>query len=387
MRLYQWIIQFSNHFLSNFIECNEFFIMMDNDLNKRYIRQTRIPALGETGQQKLAQAKILVVGAGALGCPVLMYLTAAGVGTIGVLDSDEVEETNLHRQILYIEDDLGKPKVASAYKRLKSMNSNVSIVPYCVRLHRDNALDIFSDYDVIVECSDNFPTKFLVNDACVILGKPCIIGGVMRFSGQLSVYNFKGGPTYRCLLAEEPDPLEAPSCSEAGVIGMVPGIIGTMQALEALKIVTGMGETLSGRLLNFDGLSMSFTEFDIDLNPDNLKISELSDYEYICSDDILKGREIDAEAFIEMINSDTPPVVLAFADDGIPITALAYQWDAQPLYELPNLVENLPRDNDIILICNYGLKSLAALRYLVVKHKFERVYNLKDGVSTLKNLK
>jgi adenylyltransferase/sulfurtransferase len=357
---------------------------MSNELNKRYIRQIKVPDFGEAGQQRMAQAKVLVVGAGALGCPVLMYLTAAGVGTVGVLDSDEVDETNLHRQVLYIEDDLGMPKVTSAYKRLRSMNSNVTIVPHCVRLHRENVLNIFSDYDIIIECSDNFHTKFLVNDACVILNKPCIIGGVMRFSGQLSVYNFKGGPTYRCLLAEEPDLLEAPSCSEAGVIGMVPGIIGTMQALEALKIATGVGETLSGKLLNFDGLSMSFNEFDIELNPDNLNITQLPDYKYSSSDNILSGREIDAESFIEMINSDSPPVVLAFADDGIPITALGYQWDVLPLYELPNQVESLPRNNDIILICNYGFKSLAALRYLTVKHRFDRVYNLKDGVSTLK---
>lgn len=360
---------------------------MESNFKNRYLRQTKVPDFGEEGQQLLAQAKILVVGAGALGCPVLMYLASAGVGTIGILDSDEVEETNIHRQILYSENDIGKPKVSVAFERLREMNSEINLLPFCVRLHKDNVLKIFSDFDVIVECSDNFPTKFLVNDACVMLGKPCIIGGVMRFSGQLSVYNFKGGPTYRCLLTEEPDPLEVPSCSEAGVIGMVPGIIGTMQALEALKMVTGVGKVLSGRLLNFNGLDMSFTEFDITLNPKNLEITELAVYEHSCPDHILKASEISSDVFLEMLNSNPPPMVLAFADDGIPIKALGYEWETNPLYELPNMLNNLSRDIDIIILCEYGIKSLSALRYLVAKHNFNRIYHLKDGVSSLKRMK
>jgi adenylyltransferase/sulfurtransferase len=267
------------------------------------------------------------------------------------------------------------------------MNSELNLLPYCVRLHKDNVLKIFADFDLIVECSDNFPTKFLVNDACVILGKPCIIGGVMRFSGQLSVYNYKRGPTYRCLLTEEPDPLEVPSCSEAGVIGMVPGIIGTMQALEALKVVTGVGKVLSGRLLNFNGIDMTFTEFDISLNPKNLEVKQLANYDYSCPDHVLKASEVKAEVFLEMLNSDTPPMVLAFSDDGIPLKALGYEWDTQPLYELPNMLAKLPRNNDIVVLCEFGLKSLSALRYLVTKHNFDRVYHLKDGVSSLKILK
>lgn len=357
---------------------------MENALKNRYLRQTKVPNFGEQGQALLANSKILVVGAGALGCPVLMYLASAGVGTIGLLDSDDVDETNIHRQVLYCEDDIGKPKVEVAYHRLSKMNSEIKLLPYCVRLHKDNVLNIFSDFDIVIECSDNFPTKFLANDACVMLGKPCIIGGVMRFSGQLSVYNYHGGPTYRCLLAEEPDPLETPSCSEAGVIGMVPGIIGTMQALEALKIATGVGNVLSGRLLNFNGIDMSFTEFELKLNPKNLNISQLASYEYSCPDHIIKSSEINGDAFLDMINSDSPPTVLAFADDGIPISAMAYTWDTTPLYELPNKVSVLSKDQDIVLICEHGIKSLSALRYLVVKQNFSRVYHLKDGVSSLK---
>jgi sulfur-carrier protein adenylyltransferase/sulfurtransferase len=357
---------------------------MSNNLYARYLRQIRVSEFGEDAQKKLTNASALVIGAGALGCPVLMYLTAAGIGKIGVLDGDDVDITNLHRQVLYTDNDLGKPKALTASKRLKDMNPGVDVIPLAIQLHRDNALDILSKYDVIIDCTDNFPSKFLVNDACVILKKPGIIGGVMRFSGQLSVYNFNGGPTYRCFIPEEPDPLEAPSCAEAGVIGMIPGIIGTMQALEALKIITGTGKTLSGRLLNFDGLTLSFNEFDIHLNPNNLKIKELSEYEFSCPDHIIKGRAIGQAEFLEMINGENPPHILAFADDTQPISALAYEWETIPIYELPNKVQNLPTEKDIILICEYGIKSLAALRYLVVKRGFDRVYHLNDGISTLK---
>ncbi|HPF93630.1 MAG TPA: HesA/MoeB/ThiF family protein, partial [Tenuifilaceae bacterium] len=197
----------------------------------RYIRQVSVREFRAEAQEKLQKSKVLVIGAGALGCPVLMYLTAAGVGTIGVLDSDEVTLSNLHRQVLYTEKNIDEPKALAASKRLSEMNSTVKVIPHFTRLHKDNALQLISQYDLVIECSDNFPTKFLVNDACVMLGKPFIIGGVLKFSGQLSVNNYNGGPTYRCLIEEEPDPLEAPTCSEAGVIGMVPGIIGTMQAL------------------------------------------------------------------------------------------------------------------------------------------------------------
>jgi adenylyltransferase/sulfurtransferase len=357
---------------------------MSNYIANRYIRQVKVKDFGELNQQKIENSKILVVGAGALGCPALMYLTAAGVGTIGVVDSDEVDGTNLHRQVLFNESDIGKPKALVASDRMREMNSNVIVQTHFARLHKDNALEILSMYDIILDCTDNFPSKFLINDACVILNKPFIIGGVLQFSGQLSVYNYNGGPTYRCLISEEPDPLETPTCSEAGVIGMVPGIIGTMQALEALKVLTGVGINLSGRLLNFNGLLMSFTEFDIKLNPENKKIVELSDYEYSCPDSLLEGREIDRDTFIELLNESNPPLVLAFADDEQPIKAFVYEWETIPLYELPNRVGALPQYSDLILVCEYGLKSRAALRYLVTKHNLDRVYNLKDGAASLR---
>jgi adenylyltransferase/sulfurtransferase len=349
----------------------------------RYIRQVSVREFGAEAQEKLQKSKILVIGAGALGCPVLMYLTAAGVGTIGVLDSDEVNLSNLHRQVLYTEKNIDEPKALAASKRLSEMNSTVKVIPHFTHLHKDNALSLISQYDLVIECSDNFPTKFLVNDACVMLGKPFIIGGVLKFSGQLSVYNYNGGPTYRCLIEEEPDPLEAPTCSEAGVIGMVPGIIGTMQALEALKVLTKVGKVLSGRLLNFNGLTMEFTEFAVELNPKNLEITELSDYEYSCPNSLFEGRELTGKEFLEIVNSSVKPRVIALADDGKPLEYKTYSWPTIPLYELPNLTVNLSCDEQIVLICMHGFKSLAAMRYLFSKKGFKKIFHLKDGLSTL----
>ncbi len=354
--------------------------------NERYIRQLKVPEFGKTGQDKLSKARILVIGAGALGCPTLLYLAAAGVGTIGVLDGDDVSITNLHRQVMYNTDDIGKPKAIVASQRMKAMNPNIVVNTMPVRLHRGNAIEIFTNYDLVVDCTDNFPSKFLVNDACVMLGKPCIIGGVMQFSGQFSVYNYNNGPTYRCLVEDEPDPLDAPSCAEAGVIGMIPGVIGSMQALEALKIVSGIGKTLSGRLLHFDGLTMTFTEFEINLNPKNLHIKQLPDYELSCPDSILHDREITREEFLKMLRIKKPPKVLAFADDGNPIDFKSYKLNTIPLYELPNIIGNLNSDEVVVLVCEHGIKSMSALKYLVVKHRFQNVFHVKDGIYEINNL-
>ncbi len=359
---------------------------MNNSFNNRYTRQIRVTEFGTAGQQKLANAKVLVIGAGALGCPALMYLTAAGVGTIGVLDGDDVDVTNLHRQVLYTEADLGSPKSIAAANRLKAMNPSISIVPIQAHLHKENALGIISKYDIVLECSDNFPTKFLVNDACVMLGKPFIIGGAIQFAGQLSVYNYNGGPTYRCLISEEPDPLEVPSCSEAGVIGMVPGVIGTLQALEALKVFSGVGTTLSGKLLHFDGLTMQFSEFNIKLYPTNLKITELKEYVYSCSDSIIAEKQLSTDEFINIVNRSEPFEILFFSDESEHFKYKNIEVAPIPIYELPNLVSTLPRNRKIILACEYGIKSLSALQYLVVKHNFDMVFNLTNGIAEIRTL-
>jgi adenylyltransferase/sulfurtransferase len=355
-------------------------------MNKRYARQVRVSEFGAEGQQKVAKSKVLVVGAGALGCPALMYLSAAGVGTLGVLDGDDVDITNLHRQVLYTDADIGLPKTLAATNRLRAMNTSITIVPHQVHLNKGNAIEIISKYDIVVECSDNFSTKFLVNDACVILKKPFIIGGAIQFSGQLSVYNYQGGPTYRCLIPIEPDPLEVPSCSEAGVIGMVPGIIGTLQALEALKIISGVGTTLSGKLLHFDGLTIQFSEFGIKLNPANLKITELKEYEYSCSDSLLTEKQLSIEEFLKTLNGSEPFEILYFSDESEPFKYKNLTVKSIPIYELPNCVSTLPRNRKIILVCEYGIKSLSALRYLAQKHSFTNVLNLKEGLNEFKIL-
>ncbi len=360
--------------------------MQNNSNYKQYIRQVRVSEFGEEGQVKMTDSKILVVGAGALGCPALQYLAASGVGTLGVLDADEVDITNLHRQVLYTHADLGRPKALTAANRLKAMNPAISITPHQVHLHKGNALEIIKNYDLVVECSDNFPTKFLVNDACVMLGRPFIIGGAIQFSGQLSVYNYKGGPTYRCLIDEEPDPLEVPLCSEAGVIGMVPGIIGTLQALEALKVLTGVGQTLSGKLLHFDGITMQFSTFDISLNSKNLEITELTEYDFHCPAHILADKQIESQQFFTLLNSNQPIELLYFSDEPEEFRYKQFFAKPIPLYQLPNRVAKLSQANRIVLLCDYGIKSLSALRYLVTKHGFENVVNLKDGLKAFNTI-
>ena len=224
----------------------------------RYSRHLLLPEIGLAGQQKLKAARVLVVGCGGLGCPVLQYLAAAGVGTLGLLDFDTVDDSNLQRQVLYATADVGRPKAVVAAEKLAAQNPFIALQTHQVLLSKDNALALFADYDVVVDCSDNFATRYLVNDACVILGRPLVFGAIFKFEGQVSVFNYQNGPTYRCLYPEPPAPGDAPSCAELGVLGVLPGLLGTMQAAEALKIILELGEVLSGRLLLVDALSMRF---------------------------------------------------------------------------------------------------------------------------------
>ena len=235
---------------------------------RRYSRQIILPQVGGRGQRKLLASKVLVVGAGGLGSPAALYLTAAGVGTLGLVDFDAVDLSNLHRQILHHTGDVGRPKTESAAETLQALNPDVSLTLHRERLTAENCLDLLEPYDVIVEGSDNFPTKYLVNDACVLLGKPLILGAVYQFEGQVAVFHADGGPCYRCIFPEPPPPDAVPSCQEAGVLGAVPGIIGSIQAAETLKLLLGVGETLTGRLLVFDALHMSFMNVEMKRNTD-----------------------------------------------------------------------------------------------------------------------
>ncbi|MCB9186732.1 MAG: HesA/MoeB/ThiF family protein [Flavobacteriales bacterium] len=237
----------------------------------RYDKQIALPEVGETGQQKLAEAKILVVGAGGLGCPALQYLAAAGVGNIGIVDGDVVNETNLHRQVLYTNSDVGKPKVEVAAERLKQLNPEVEIHTFSEFLTAGNAMDIVSNYDLIVDATDNFAARYRINDVCLKLDKPFVYGAIHRFEGQVSVFNYKGGPTYRCLFPDKPAENQIPNCNETGVLGVLPGIIGTYQATEVLKIILGIGEVLSGKLMTLNLLTNSTRTFEVSRNDEQVQ--------------------------------------------------------------------------------------------------------------------
>lgn len=257
---------------------------------ERYGRHILMPEVGEEGQIKLLESKVFLIGAGGLGCPAAYYLAAAGVGTIGIVDHDVVDRSNLQRQILHNEERVGQPKVESAKQTLKALNPDINVVTYREKLSRDNVMDIIKDYDIIVNGCDNFPTRYLINDACVFTKKPLVDGSIFRFEGQVCVFDTAaGGPCYRCLYPEPPPPEMAPSCQEAGVFGALPGIVGTAQTIEVLKLLLGKGEPLIGRLLIFDALKMKFKEMKIRRDPacpvcgDKPSIKELIDYDWFCS--------------------------------------------------------------------------------------------------------
>ena len=235
---------------------------------ERYSRHIILPEVGGVGQRKLLDARVLLIGAGGLGCPVALYLAAAGVGRLGLVDDDVVEASNLQRQILYQTRDVGRSKVEVAKERIVALNPDVEVISYPERLTSANALEIFSSYDVIVDGTDNFPTRYLSNDACVLLGKPNVYGSIFRFEGQASVFDARTGPCYRCLFPEPPPPGAVPSCAEGGVLGVLPGIIAMIQATETIKLIVGSGTSLSGRLLLYDALTMEFNEFQLKKDPD-----------------------------------------------------------------------------------------------------------------------
>ena len=243
--------------------------ILNPEQRNRYERHISLPEIGEKGQQKLLDSRVVIIGAGGLGSPAALYLAAAGVGTIGVVDMDTVEESNLQRQILHSTETIGKNKVDSAEKTLSTLNPDVNIITYNTRLNKDNAIEIIENYDVVVDGTDNFQTRYLINDASVKTGTPVVHGSIFQYEGQITVFDPKDGPTYRDIFPEPPENGTAPNCTEAGVLGVLPGIIGSIQALETIKLILGIGEGLSGRLLVFDALEMSFHEYKIDPDPGN----------------------------------------------------------------------------------------------------------------------
>ncbi len=363
----------------------------------RYARHIALPEVGLEGQARLKSGRVLCVGAGGLGSPLTLYLAAAGVGTLGIVDFDAVEMSNLQRQILHGTNDVGRSKLDSAEDRLRDVNPFVEIVKHEIRLSSENALEVLSGYDVVIDGTDNFPTRYLVNDACVLTGIPNIYGSVFRWEGQVAVFATEGGPCYRCLFREPPPPGLVPNCAEGGVLGVLPGIIGSMQAMETVKLLLGVGETLAGRLLIFDALEMSWREVQLRKNPecpvcaDQPTQTELIDYEIFCG--LSRGtgspeereeetvEEIEPEALIELLGSAEPPFLVDVRDPWEwAVSSLADQGARLiPVGEIDNRIQEIPRDMPVVVYCRGGKRGLTAA-HLLKKAGYVRVFNLSGGI-------
>ncbi|HEV2207068.1 MAG TPA: molybdopterin-synthase adenylyltransferase MoeB, partial [Candidatus Acidoferrales bacterium] len=349
---------------------------LSNEEVLRYSRHLIMPEVGMDGQLKLKQAKVLCIGTGGLGAPLGLYLAAAGVGRLGLVDFDKVDLTNLQRQILFNNDDVGQPKIEAAADRLRGLNPDIQIDRHETRLTSENALDLFREYDIIVDGTDNFPTRYLVNDACILLGKPNVYGSIFRFEGQVSVFGYEGGPCYRCLYPEPPPPGLVPSCAEGGVLGVLPGIVGALQAAEAIKLILGKGEPLVGRLLLFDALAMRFRELKLRKNPDcpvcgnHPTVKALIDYAEFCG---VRGEE--APAPQTSVPEITPRELKSRLDrgDDLFIVDVREPHEYQicnlngyliPLGDLPKRVSELDSSREIIAHCRSGKRSAEATAFL-----------------------
>ncbi len=358
---------------------------------QRYSRHLIMPEVGMDGQLKLKRARVLAIGTGGLGAPLGLYLAAAGVGHLGLVDFDVVDNSNLQRQVTFTTADVGKPKSEAAKARLSALNPAIEIVSYETRLTSDNALELFRDYDIIVDGTDNFPTRFLVNDACVLLGKPNGYGSIFRFEGQATVFGAPGGPCYRCLYPEPPPPGLVPSCAEGGVLGVLPGIVGSIQAMETIKLILGVGEPLIGRLLLFDALAMRFRELKLKRNPecpmcgDHRTITKLIDYEEFCG---IRGEE--APAMTDGIPEISATDLKARQDRGDKLFILDVREPHEyqicnlngkliPLGELPRRVNELDSSVEMVVHCRSGKRSADAIHFLQTAG-FKKLWNLKGGV-------
>nr|WP_279387432.1 molybdopterin-synthase adenylyltransferase MoeB [Rubrobacter taiwanensis] len=359
---------------------------------RRYSRHLIMPEVALEGQKKLKAARVLTIGAGGLGSPLAMYLAAAGVGTIGVVDFDVVDESNLQRQIIHGTSDLGRPKLQSAKEKLEDINPNVKVETFEEALSSENALDIFRDFDIIVDGTDNFPTRYLVNDACVLTGKPNVYGSIFRFEGQASVFWAEEGPCYRCLYPEPPPPGLVPSCAEGGVLGILPGAIGTIQATETVKLILGIGEPLIGRLLLYDALGMRFREMKLRKDPncpicgENPTVTELIDYQEFCGIPQAQAAaqqnavpEISVRELKEKLDRGENVYVLDVREPHeYEIANLGARL--LPLGELPERLHELDQNAEIAVHCKTGGRSAKAVK-LLKDAGFANVYNVKGGIT------
>lgn len=369
--------------------------MLSKEEINRYNRHVILPEIGLEGQKKLKSTSMLIIGAGGLGCPAMQYLTAAGIGTIGIVDFDKVDETNLQRQVLYTIDDIGKPKVDCAIERLSRLNPFVKFVPYNFQLTNKNAISIIKNYDIIIDGSDNFVTRYLVNDACVLLNKPLVYGSIYKFEGQVSVFNYskndvERGPTYRCLFPSPPAPESSPGCSETGVIGVLPGIIGTLQANEAIKISAQIGNVLSGQLSIINALTMQFYSISFERNKTILNSSPSTleqyinfDYGLFCSASSPKNiSEITCEELNDLITNHRNSLQI------IDVRAKNEEPKLKTLKELQIPFADIVADSNkinpnkkSIIICKLGIRSAIAIELLQKNTNLTNLYNLQGGVT------
>ena len=365
---------------------------LTKDEIQRYSRHLIMPEVGMDGQQKLKAARVLCVGTGGLGSPLALYLAAAGVGTLGIVDFDVVDVTNLQRQIIHTTADVGRKKLDSAAEKLKAINPYINIRKFETRLSSENALDIFREFDIIADGTDNFPTRYLVNDACVLTGKPNVYGSIFRFEGQASVFATEEGPCYRCLYPEPPPPGLVPSCAEGGVLGILPGLVGVMQATEVIKLILGSGDPLIGRLLLIDALGMKFRELKLRKNPDcpacgtHPTVTKLIDYNEFCG---IRGEETPVAATSGIPTMQVEELKRRLdAGDNLFVLDVREPHEYQicningyliPLGDLPKRVSELDSSREIVAHCRSGVRSGKAVEFLQ-QAGFKKVHNLAGGI-------
>lgn len=365
--------------------------------HNRYQRQIQLKEIGLVGQDKIAQAKVLVIGAGGLGCPALQYLAAAGVGTIGIIDFDVVEMSNLQRQILYSVDDIGKSKAITAAKKLEALNPEIKINSYNSQITNANALEIIENYDIIIDGSDNFSTRYLVNDACILLDKPLIYGAVLRFEGQIGVFNLVDPASqiktnYRDLFPKAPDSASVLSCNDVGVLGVIPGIIGTMQATEALKIITGVGKPLANTIISYNALENSFYDFEIIANstldfPKTKAAFLIYNYDWFCNSNF-EIEKISIEEF-ETLRVQEKITIIDVREIGELPVVDEFPFIAIPLSEFENSIFKIDTENKVVVFCKSGQRSKQAVKVLIEKFPECEAFSLNGGIDKwkIKNLK
>jgi sulfur-carrier protein adenylyltransferase/sulfurtransferase len=374
---------------------------LTNEEIRRYSRHLILPEVGMAGQEKLKSSRVLLVGSGGLGSPLAMYLAAAGVGTLGMVDFDVVDFSNLQRQIVHFTKDVGRPKIVSAQEKVEQINPEVTFIPYETRFTSENAMEISRDYDLIIDGTDNFPTRYLVNDVCVLLKKPNVYGSIFRFEGRVSVFDAEKGPCYRCHFPEPPPPGMVPSCAEGGVLGVLPGIIGLLQASEALKLLLGKGKPLIGRMILFDALEARFREVKVQKDPNcpicgtNPTIKELIDYQHFCgiedpdSDELAVGSpvrpltkdEISVDELKSRLDKKEDLFLLDVRNpDEYTICRIGESPRLIPLYELGQRYDEIPKDKAVVAYCHHGVRSIRAAQ-LLNKRGFSAVKSLHGGIN------